>query len=326
MFERYARPAEPGKPAKPREPLLDFWILPDVIGTQEPWWYFEAIRRIDPRVRWTDITMRMPLEGRPSESSLNQDGVRNRPKYGMQSWFPKQIHQAYNARRDTVLAMLSPAQLAANTTRGTTPGLINPILGEAGGRVPPPVARKGQGVRRGPRKKAALTISDNEADDEESETEDNSDGVSDIEDSDSWAESVKPRVKPSKIIARRSKAEATEELEWVGDMLYDGRGLGKSKPPGYKQSTETLAQSCEGRKRKAEVEDWQDLELPPKKRVLDWLSITPLDSGSFQLPQNLVQDQLRGPVSHIPKSKPHHRYNWHSIEHASPYNTNSYVS
>ncbi len=326
MFERNPRPAELGKPAKHREPLLDFWILPDVIGTQEPWWYFEAIRRIDPRVRWIDITMRMPLEGRPSDNSLNQDGVRNRPKYGLRSWFPKQVHQARNTRRDTVMAMLSPAQIAANTTRGTTPGLIDHILGEAGGRVPHPAGRKGQGVRRGPRKKAKLNISDNEADDEESEAEDDSDGVSDREHLDSWAKPVIPRVKPRKSMARRSKLENTADWKWVGGVLYDGQGLGKSKPLGYKQQSETGAQNGGGKKRKAEVEEKQGPELPRKKRVLDWLTATPLGPGSFQLPRNLVQTQLRETVTHIPNDKPHHRYDWHSIEQAVPYNTTSYVS
>lgn len=40
--------------------------------------------------------------------------------------------------RDAVLSRLSQTQIANNTTRGLTPGLINPALGEAGGRVPLP--------------------------------------------------------------------------------------------------------------------------------------------------------------------------------------------
>lgn len=40
--------------------------------------------------------------------------------------------------RDAVLNRLSQTQIANNTTRGLTPGLINPALGEAGGRVPLP--------------------------------------------------------------------------------------------------------------------------------------------------------------------------------------------
>lgn len=267
----------------------------------------------------------MPLEGRPSDNSLNQDGVRNRPKYGLLSWFPKQAHQARNTRRDTVIAMLSPAQIAANTTRGTTPGLIDPILGEAGGRVPHPAARKAQGMRRGPRKKAVVNISDNEADDEESEMKDDSDGMPHREQSDSWARPVKPKDEPSKIMARRNKLKNTAVWKLVDGVLYDGRGLRKSNPLGYKQQSETRAQNDGGSKRKAESEEKQGPDLPRKKRVLDWLTTTPLGPESFQLTQNLVQTKLREPVTHIPNDEPHHRYDWHSIEHAVPYNTTSYV-
>ncbi len=339
MFERYPRPTEPGKPVKSRESLLDFWILPDSIGTQEPWWYFEAVRRIDPRVRWTDITMRMPFEGRPSENSLNQDGVRHRPKYGMRSWFPKQVHRAHNARRDTAMAMLSAAQIAANTTRGTTPGLIAPELGEAGGRVPHPAGRKGHGVRHGPRKKASLEISVNEADDEESKSEGYGEEVAERENTDSWPESVQSKVKPSKIMTGQTKNEVTREWRWVEDVIYDGRGLGKSKPPGYKQPQETQAQIGGGKKRKADavIESRTDPDLPPKKRILDWLPIEPRHTGSFQFRQDLSQVRSRRPFSQdvgltsdhentTVNEKPHHRYDWRSIEHAVPYDTNSYVS
>ncbi len=38
-----------------------------------------------------------------------------------------------------VIQSLTPAQIAGNTTRGSTPGLIDPALGEAGGRIPHPI-------------------------------------------------------------------------------------------------------------------------------------------------------------------------------------------
>lgn len=37
-----------------------------------------------------------------------------------------------------VIRTLTPGQVAGNTTRGSTPGLIDPALGEAGGRIPDP--------------------------------------------------------------------------------------------------------------------------------------------------------------------------------------------
>lgn len=38
-----------------------------------------------------------------------------------------------------VIQSLTPAQIAGNTTRGSTPGLIDPALGEAGGRISHPI-------------------------------------------------------------------------------------------------------------------------------------------------------------------------------------------
>ena len=331
MFERYPRPTEPGKPTKPQEPLLNFSILPDVIGTQEQWWYFEAIRRIDPRIRWIDITMRMPLDGRPSENSLNQDGVRNRPKYGMRSWFPKKIHQTHNARRDTAIAILSQAQIALNTTRGTTPGLINPELGEAGGRVPYPAGRKGQGVRRGPRKKPSLEISENEADDEESEIRDRNDQIPERKVLGSPTESIRSRVKPIKATHWGGKRGKSKEWKWVGDTLYDSRGLGKSRPPGGPKPKECETSATVGRKRKVETDDGERAELPRKKRIIDWLPTTSLHSQSFHSPRYLLRNKHPLNSTSARKKatsdkKPYHRYDWHSISHAAPYDDNSYVS
>lgn len=47
-----------------------------------------------------------------------------------------------------MVALLSPAQRKNNTTRGTTPGLINPDLGQGSPQVPHPIDRDGQGQGR----------------------------------------------------------------------------------------------------------------------------------------------------------------------------------
>lgn len=39
---------------------------------------------------------------------------------------------------EPVIRALNPAQRVGNTTRGSTPGLIDPAQGEAGGRIPRP--------------------------------------------------------------------------------------------------------------------------------------------------------------------------------------------
>lgn len=155
-------------PDKKAKGLQDYKILPDrvsvhrnitantqsnfsQIGTWNPWWYYEAIRRIDPRVCWSDILMRMPLAGRRNQNALNMESSRMRERYHMICWRPGTDAERENIVRQRVLAKLTPQQIAANTTRGSTPGLINPLIGEAGGRVPHPILKNGQGSIRGSR-------------------------------------------------------------------------------------------------------------------------------------------------------------------------------
>ena len=357
MFERYHRPLEYDKekkikPQKPREPLLDFPTLPDIIGTQEPWWYFEAVRRIDPRIRWIDITMRMTLEGRPSENSLNQDGVRNRPKYGMRSWFPKKVHHTHIARRNAVMEILSNEQIAANTTRGTTPGLKDPALGEAGGRIPHPAGRQALGVRRGPRKKgpskASSDISDDEISDKAPQSEDGDDETSNEGDPDNWTDPAKPWVKRTRHITRQSTFEVAKDWSWKGNTLFDGRGLGKSKPPPHKrplQQQDTDGQeetdrqrtipgtTCQasigvGAKRKAEEDNKEPLEPPRKKNIIGKLPIPPSQPHSFQLRRNLATRCFASNQAyHEAATRPRvqRRLDWHAIDHATPYGLTSYV-
>lgn len=89
--------------------------------------------------------MRMELP-RANGNSLNQTSVRMRVRFCMLSWFAKTSPNKPNARRDQVLAMLTPNQINSGTTRGSTPGLINPGLGEAGGRILLPEVREGSGT------------------------------------------------------------------------------------------------------------------------------------------------------------------------------------
>ncbi|KAL8926696.1 MAG: hypothetical protein Q9208_002770 [Pyrenodesmia sp. 3 TL-2023] len=76
---------------------------------------------------------------------------RNRIIWGMIGWFPTTLHSNENSAHDKALTLLSPQQIRDNTSRGTTPGLIHPLLGEAGGRVIMPKSNMGAGKRRGPR-------------------------------------------------------------------------------------------------------------------------------------------------------------------------------
>lgn len=88
---------------------------------------------------------------------LNTDAYRvQRPAFTMLGWHAKGKSAGNNVRERAVLAKLSQAQIAANTTRGTTPGLVDPALGEApGNRIALPVFERGKGKKRGPNKKKA---------------------------------------------------------------------------------------------------------------------------------------------------------------------------
>ena len=74
-----------------------------------------------------------PRDNQPTAGLLRSRVSRPRVEFCILSWFeaPTVQHKTNN----TVLAKLSAAQIQNNTTRGSTPGLINPALGQAGGRV-----------------------------------------------------------------------------------------------------------------------------------------------------------------------------------------------
>ena len=107
--------------------------------------------RIDPRISWDDIEMRMEHVGKRAayDNSIDltdQDWPRHvekaksnfhnllnmrtqrqgRVPFNMLSWRNKKaMHEKKNKPRDEVLGRLTPQQIAANTTRGATPGLID---------------------------------------------------------------------------------------------------------------------------------------------------------------------------------------------------------
>ncbi|KAL8993029.1 MAG: hypothetical protein Q9169_006650 [Polycauliona sp. 2 TL-2023] len=180
---RYEEWPAPG--TRPR-PLLDYPHLPDRIGTNEWPWVFEAWRRYDHRIAWQDITMRQyGPNRRAGENTVQQLVGRNRKTAKLLSWTrlsqktdnkdgedelpasnegandlqgeepnepqagQSKSAKAKTARKytDKVAPLLSAQQIANNTTRGLTPGLIDPTLGEEpGNRIPwpPQVARAGK--------------------------------------------------------------------------------------------------------------------------------------------------------------------------------------
>jgi len=95
----------------------------------------EAWRRLDPRINWIDIQMRIEHSNRPTLDNLRLRNSRKKQIYYMISWWTNPTAPGNRP----VIQSLTPAQDAGNTTRGSTPGLIDTALGEAGGRIPHPV-------------------------------------------------------------------------------------------------------------------------------------------------------------------------------------------
>ena len=91
----------------------------------------EAWRRLDPRIRWIDIHMRIEPSNRPSIDTLRSRVSRPREKYHVISWFTSPT----SGMNPKIVNALTDAQRARNTTRGTTPGLIDPH-NKAAGRIP----------------------------------------------------------------------------------------------------------------------------------------------------------------------------------------------
>ncbi|KAL8720703.1 MAG: hypothetical protein Q9225_002469 [Loekoesia sp. 1 TL-2023] len=139
----------PKDPVNP-EPLLDFKHLPDRIGTRDYWWVYEAWRRYDPRIRWKDIFMRQDGTVRssgPNGSTIQPLVGRNRTIHKMISWHDQEDSLGGNNRPKWIDEMTNQQKLD-NTTRGLTPGLVNPTLGEAGERIPFPNRIKGAGEHK----------------------------------------------------------------------------------------------------------------------------------------------------------------------------------
>lgn len=111
--------------------------------------------------------MRMDRAHRPNVNALNMRLSRYwRPAYSLLSWHGTGM----STKEAGILALLSRAQRASNTTRGTTPGLIDPNLGEAGGRVAHPIPRNGRGQGRA--RRTIATPSSTEGDEGQSDISD----------------------------------------------------------------------------------------------------------------------------------------------------------
>ncbi|KAE8142230.1 hypothetical protein BDV38DRAFT_236162 [Aspergillus pseudotamarii] len=163
--DRRTRKSEPSLMSYPihGEYLRDLPILPDNIASTVEEFRVEAWIRLDRRIRLRDITNRMHPLFRIQDNALQQRSVRFRQQFSLIAW-DSGNKRSQQLKQDILRKMqdigLPPSM---NTTRGITPGLINPALGEDGGRILlPNQYNKGKRVARG--RKPSKTPVQEEAD------------------------------------------------------------------------------------------------------------------------------------------------------------------
>ena len=120
--------------------LRNFDVLPDRISSNVEPWLLQAWFRLDSRISWGDITDRIEPTARPKWNAINMDCVRLREDFFMRPWSASKgvSTQARDEDFERVLrkAGLDPTR---NTTRGLTPGLIDPLAGPNSARIPVPL-------------------------------------------------------------------------------------------------------------------------------------------------------------------------------------------
>ena len=114
---------------------------------------------MDPRIHWDDILMRIEIpnrtvrsDGRLQNSTNNLINRQEHRSYLMLSWLSTgALGQRRNIVRTMVLQRVAAANppLPPNSTRGLTPGLVNPLLGRVPGNIIPwPMLGPNQGRLR----------------------------------------------------------------------------------------------------------------------------------------------------------------------------------
>ena len=116
---------------------------------------------MDPRIHWQDIIMRIELPNRTIDSDRRLQNATNNlinrsehRLYYMLAWHSTGVNgMRHNEVRTWVLDRVAAAHppLPPNSTRGLTPGLINPLLGDVpGNAIDHPIRRYSQGKLRRP--------------------------------------------------------------------------------------------------------------------------------------------------------------------------------
>lgn len=111
----------------------DFPMLPRQISSRVEGWRVEAWCRMDRRITPQDIIDRVNPAFKVTEDEIQMRRYRFRQAFNVAAWGSGSSIAAI--ARVLERAGIDPSR---NTTRGLTPGLIDPSAGEAGGRVPLP--------------------------------------------------------------------------------------------------------------------------------------------------------------------------------------------
>ncbi|OOF92178.1 hypothetical protein ASPCADRAFT_55831, partial [Aspergillus carbonarius ITEM 5010] len=136
--------------------LREIPVLPNHIASDVEEFRVEAWMRLDRRIRLSDIIDRMGVEFRIAPNALQQRGGRFRQAFRMLAW-----DSGNKLSRDLEAELLKALTQhgidpSLNTTRGLSPGLINPALGEAGGRIALPSTYSPE--KRKKRKRSMRTV------------------------------------------------------------------------------------------------------------------------------------------------------------------------
>ena len=98
------------------EKLRDFAVLPDRIGTLEHPPIIEAWRRLDPRITWKDIDMRMHNPDKTGHNTMNNQLTDLRERANMVSWHMAMPIQTQAKRTILINEMIKQFGAATNST------------------------------------------------------------------------------------------------------------------------------------------------------------------------------------------------------------------
>lgn len=181
--------------------------------------------RLDPHFRYEDGIMRMPMTGLRAQfateakfrNDINMRMTRGRKKWSMACW--REPRNGATGPRNKLLRTLSAYQIRNNTTRGSTPGLINASLGEVhGNRIPIPTDRKRRVMYRKSKRRtddaARRARSPSDASSQSADDRKSSDGEGEVEDE---YYAPEPRqVRSSKDFVNYAEAERFDDEDSAG--------------------------------------------------------------------------------------------------------------